>query len=179
MSIREGNPDAGMPAFALDPSELDQLVAYLRAGFDPSGVVVDVGDAQKGRLLFEGKGGCTDCHRVNGSGPRAAPDLSDIGAIRTPAALQRKLLDPTNAMLPINRPIEAVTRDGRTIRGRRLNEDTYTVQVIDQDERLISLLKDDLVFYEVERASAMPKPPLTNDELADVVGYLLKLRGLE
>ncbi len=29
-----------------------------------------------------------------------APDLSDIGALRTPAALQRALLDPTRAMPP-------------------------------------------------------------------------------
>ena len=60
-----------------------------------------------------------------------APDLSDIGAIRTLAALQRTLLDPTESLLPINRPVRIVTKDGRTIRGRRLNEDTYTVQLID------------------------------------------------
>ena len=34
----------------------------------------------------------------------------------------------------------AVTRDGETIRGRRLNEDTYTVQLIDSQERLRSLV---------------------------------------
>ena len=102
-----------------------------------------------GRRLFEGKGGCATCHRVNGKGPRVAPDLSDIGAIRTPAALQRSLLDPTSAMLPINRPVRVVTRDGRTIRGRRLNEDTYTVQLIDEQERLVSLVKADLREYEL------------------------------
>ena len=47
-------------------------------------------------------------------------------------------------MLPINRPVRAVTQDGRTIRGRRLNEDTYTVQLIDEQERLVSLVKADL-----------------------------------
>ena len=34
-------------------------------------------------------------------------------------------------MMPINRPVRIVTKDGRTITGRRLNEDTYTVQLID------------------------------------------------
>jgi putative heme-binding domain-containing protein len=179
LSIRAGNPDAGMPAFSFEDVELDRLVAFIRAGFDPSGVVVEVGDATRGRVLFEGKGGCTGCHRVNGKGPRAAPDLSDIGAIRTPAALQRKLLDPTSAMMPINRPVTAVTRDGRTIHGRRLNEDTYTVQMIDSEERLISLVKQDLLAYEIGRTSMMPEPPLTQDELADVVAYLLTLKGQE
>ncbi len=177
--ILSGNPDAGMPAFPLEPAELDRLIAFIRAGFDPSGVVVRVGDPGTGRVLFEGKGGCAGCHRVNGSGPRAAPDLSNIGAIRTPAALQRKLLDPSGAMMPINRPVKIVTRDGRTIRGRRLNEDTYTVQMIDSQGRLISLVKKDLAEYEVGRTSLMPEAPLTDDELADVLGYLLSLRGLE
>ena len=51
-----------------------------------------------------------------------APDLSDIGAIRTAATLQRTLLDPTGAMLPVNRPVRAVTSDGTIINGQRLNE---------------------------------------------------------
>jgi len=169
-----------MPGFKLQPSEIDGLVAFIRAGFDLSGAAVKVGRAQRGQALFEGKGTCGSCHRVNGKGPRVAPDLSDIGAIRTPAALQRSLLEPTKAMLPINRPVRVVTRDGRTIRGRRLNEDTFTVQLIDEQERLVSLLKADLREYEVATSSPMPPMAgkLTDDELADLVAYLLSLRGL-
>jgi hypothetical protein len=109
-----------------------------------------------------------------------APDLSDIGAIRTAAALQRSLLDPTRAMLPINRPMRAVTNDGRTIRGRRLNEDTYTVQLIDDQERLVSLVKADLREYELAAASPMPSVAhtFTADEQADLLAYLLSLKGL-
>ncbi len=178
--IVTGLPDAGMPGLALEPSELDGLIAFIRAGFDPSGVAVKVGDAERGRALFGSKGACTNCHRLDGVGSRVAPDLSEIGAIRTPAALQRSLLDPTSAMLPINRPVRAVTADGRTIRGRRLNEDTYTVQLIDEQERLLSLNKADLVEYELGRTSPMPlaSATLTGDEVADVVAYLLSLRGV-
>ena len=74
-----------------------------------------VGNAARGQALFEGKGACATCHRVNGDGPRVAPDLSDIGAARTPAALQRSLIDPTARMMPINRPVRVVTKDGQTI----------------------------------------------------------------
>lgn len=175
--IKQGNPDAGMPAFSFEPAELMRLVAYIRAGFDPSGVDVRIGDAERGRALFEGKGRCTECHRVNGRGPRSAPDLSDIGAVRTPAALERKLLDPSSALMPINRPVTIVTRDGRTIRGRRLNEDTYSVQMIDSDERLVSILKEDVETYAISNTSLMPETPLSSEELADVIGYLLTLRG--
>src|SRR2546426_295571 len=178
--IRASVHDAGITGFALQPSEVDGLIAFIRAGFDVS-ATVKLGHPQRGQALFDGRGGCATCHRVNGKGPRVAPDLSDIGAIRSPAALQRSLLDPTSAMLPINRPVRAVTRDGRTFRGRRLNEDTYTVQLIDEQERLVSLVKADLREYEVGTSSPMPSFAKTfdGDELADLVAYLLSLKGTQ
>jgi cytochrome c oxidase cbb3-type subunit III len=177
--ITMGLPDAGMPGFKLQPSEIDGLIAFIRAGFDVGGTAVRVGHVGRGRAIFEGKGGCTTCHRVNGSGPRAAPDLTDIGAIRTPSALQRSLVDPTSGMLPINRPVRAVTKDGKTFRGRRLNEDTFTVQLIDDQERLVSLVKADLTAFELAKTSPMPSVAgkLTADEQADLVAYLLSLKG--
>lgn len=177
--ITDGVSAAGMPGFKFQAAELTSVIAFIRAGFDPSGTAVKVGDPSRGRTLFAGKGGCASCHRVNGVGPRTAPDLSDIGAVRTASALQRSLLDPTSGMLPINRPVRAVTKDGTTIRGRRLNEDTYTVQLIDDQERLVSLEKSELRDYELGRTS--PMPPATRslgaDEVADVVAYLLSLKG--
>ena len=177
--ITTGIAAAGMPSFTFQAPELTAVLAYIRAGFDPSGTPVKVGNPDRGRTLFAGKGACATCHRVNGVGPRTAPDLSDIGAVRTLGALQRSLLDPTSAMLPINRPLRAVTKDGRTIRGRRLNEDTYTVQLIDDQERLISLIKADLREYEIGRTSPMPPATkvLSADEIADVLAYLLTLKG--
>jgi putative heme-binding domain-containing protein len=169
-----------MPAFVLRPEELTALVAFLRAGFDPASAAVRVGDAARGRTLFEGAAQCAGCHRVNGRGPRLAPDLSDIGAIRTLAALQRALLTPDESLLPIHRPVRIVTSDGRTLRGRRLNEDTYTVQIIDEQENLVSLHKADLRELAVDAQSAMPSyaQRLTPDELADVIAYLVSLKGL-
>ena len=177
--IRSGAAMGQMPAFALSDRELDGVVAYIRAGFDPEGTAVRIGDPERGRALFEGRGECADCHRVDGAGPRTAPDLSDIGAIRSAASLQRNLLDPATAILPINRPVRIVTRSEETIVGRRLNEDTYTVQVIDSNERLRSLRKSELVSYEISMAPSKQPTTLSSDEVADVVGYLLTLRGLQ
>ncbi|HUF76996.1 MAG TPA: c-type cytochrome [Longimicrobiales bacterium] len=178
--ITTGVGGSRMPAFDdLRPEELDGVVAYIRAGFDPSGVAVRVGDAERGEAIFAGAGRCTQCHRVNGEGGRRlAPDLSDIGLVRTPAALQRTILDPTSALLPINRPVRIVTKDGEAVRGRRLNEDTHTVQVVDAQERLRSFVKADLAEYEVRTTASMPTPELTPEQVADLIGYLLTLRGL-
>ena len=169
-----------MPAFKLQSSELDGLVAFIRAGFDLGGTAIKVGDAARGKPLFEAKGACGTCHRVNAMGPRVAPDLSDIGVTRSPAQLYRSVTEPNGSMWPINRPVRAVTRDGTTIRGRRLNEDTYTVQVIDEQERLVSLVKADLREYELGKTSPMPSvaKTFTADEIADLLAYLLSLRGM-
>jgi putative heme-binding domain-containing protein len=139
---------------------------------------VKVGDPARGRTVFEGKGGCATCHRVSGRGPRLAPDLSDVGLARTPAALQRTLLDPSSGMMPINRPVRLVMKDGRIISGRRLNEDTYSVQLIDDEERLLSIAKHDVRTLDVQTKSPMPSyaATLTTDELSDLIAYLLTLK---
>jgi len=175
--VRQGAGDGRMPSFDLSDQQLDGLIAYIRIGFDPEGTPVSIGDAAQGKLLFNGKGACSSCHRVDGVGPRTAPDLTDIGLLRMPAVLQRTLLDPQAALMPINRPITIVTRDNETITGRRLNEDTYTVQVIDSQERLLSLRKADLKLYEVSQTPTHKPTTLSSEEVADLVAYLMSLRG--
>jgi len=178
--ITEGVPGTGMPPFPLQAAELEGIIAYLRAGFDPLGTAVTIGDPARGRAIVEGKGECLTCHRIHDRGSRVAPDLSDVGVARSPAALHRSLVDPSSAMMPINRPVRIVTRDGRTIRGRRLNEDTFTVQLIDTEERLHSIAKSDMTTYVVDTTSTMPAfaNTLSAEDLSDVVAYLLTLRGL-
>lgn len=179
--IGTGVSGSGMPSFKLQPAEMTAIVAFIRAGFDKNTATVTVGDVARGRTLFEGKGACSTCHRVNGSGSRTAPDLSDIGAVRTAALLQKTLADPSSTMWPINRPVFAITKDGRNVRGRRLNEDTFSVQLIDESERLVSLLKSDLRALEVSTVSPMPPATktLSTEEVSDVIAYLLSLKGLQ
>jgi putative heme-binding domain-containing protein len=177
--ITNGIPGTAMAAWHFDAAELAGIVAYLRnmAAFDASGVTL--GDPAHGQIIFEGTGRCASCHRVDGKGPRVAPDLSNIGALRTPDFLQRTLADPDSAMLPANRTVRAVTKDGKVITGRRLDEDTYTIQLIDTQEHLVSLVKADLREYTFAKASGMPsyKDTLSSKDVADLVAYLLSLKG--
>ena len=178
--ITEGLPGAGMPPFALHPGELTGIVAFIRAGFDPDARAVRIGSAPAGRAIVEGTGECLMCHRIGTAGSRVAPDLTDIALARPADALLRSLTDPISGMLPINRPVRITMKDGKTvITGRRLNEDTYTVQIIDDKEKLHSIAKSDMKAYVVETKSPMPSYAgrLTEDEIADVIAYLLTLRG--
>ena len=177
--ITSGVPGKGMPAFRMDPTELTGIVAYLRNFSAVDRASIKLGDGARGKALFEGKGQCGSCHRVDGVGPRWAPDLSDVGAARSAASIQRSLLDPSSQMMPINRPVHVVTRDGRTFDGRRLNEDTFSVQIMDTHEALVSLDKADLKAFTISTTSPMPsfQGTLSADEVADLVAYLLSLKG--
>lgn len=176
--ITNGIPGTSMPGRRLDPMQLTTLVAYVRNMRDFNTAVVAMGDAARGRGLYEGSG-CASCHRIGASGSRIAPDLSEIGSTRSPAALQQSLLNPTSMMMPINRPVRLVTRDGRTINGRRLNEDTYTMQLMTDQEDLVTVLKSDLKELRVLTTSPMPsyRDNLTPSQLADLVAYLASLQA--
>jgi cytochrome c oxidase cbb3-type subunit 3 len=178
--LANGIPATAMPPFRFDPSEVTAIVAYIRNMRNFDSHAGNPGDSNRGRAWFEGAGGCMTCHRVNGKGPRVAPDLSEIGALRSADFLQRKLLDASGMMLPMNRSVRAVTKDGKFINGRRLNEDTYSVQLIDEQEHLLSLDKANLREYTVLTTSTMPsyKDKISEQEMADLIAYLLTLKGL-
>ncbi|OLC83455.1 MAG: hypothetical protein AUH72_04270 [Acidobacteria bacterium 13_1_40CM_4_65_8] len=137
------------------------------------------GDAARGKALFAGKGECASCHRVNGVGPRVAPDLSDVGAIRIASELEQKLLDPNALVRPGNRYVRIVTNEGTTLSGRLLNQDSFSIQFIDSSERLMSLLKSNLREYTFIKTSAMPsyRDTLSAEEVTDLVAYLFSLKG--
>ena len=176
--IRNGIPGTGMLAIDLDTAEMTGIVAYVR-NMTYEVDVATLGDAGRGRAIFDGPGECLRCHRLQGRGLRTGPDLTRIGALRPLSALRRSLLDPTGTMRPIDRPVELVTADGTRVSGRRLNEDTYTVQILDDDARLRSFDKADLREFRVVAESPMPAygDRLGPAELADLLAYLVSLKG--
>src|SRR5712692_4846478 len=93
---------------------------------------------------------------MNGKGSRIGPDLSEVGAIRTAASLEGSILNPSESVLPEYRFARVLTRQGVAITGRRLNEDTHTLQLIDTNERLHSFSKSDLREYTLLTTSSMP-----------------------
>ena len=177
--IRAGSPAAGMPPFALDDTDMAGITAYLRNMNSFDAATVKTGNVLRGRAVFEGKGACTKCHRVGRVGSHVGPNLTDIGSVRSAGSLQRSLIEPTSQMMPVNRPVRLVTKDGTVINGRRLNEDTYSIQVMDDREQLHSVIKTDLRDYTIVKTSPMPsyKDTLSSEELADLLGFLLSLKG--
>jgi putative heme-binding domain-containing protein len=168
------------------------------------------GDPVRGKAIYDGKGDCQSCHRINGVGSRLGPDLSDIGVPRggggrgggggaAPAAgkqaapapapapaptlnltaLETSILDPDAEVTPANRLVRVVTKDGKSVTGRLLNHDNFTVQFIDPQGKLRSYMKADLKESTVLTKGLMPsyKDRLSSQEVADVVAYLATLKG--
>jgi len=178
--IMHGIPGTGMPAGTYTEGQALTIVAYLRTIAASSNVAVTTGDPVRGKEIFEGKGGCLNCHRVRTSGSRVGPDLTDIGVLRRTAGLQQSLIDPDAEVLSANRYYRVVTKDGQTVTGRLMNEDTFSVQLIDTKENLRSFKIADLREHAFVAKSPMPsyKDKLTPEEISDVVGYLTSLKGL-
>jgi putative heme-binding domain-containing protein len=187
----DGIPGTAMPAvWQNNDRDLVRLAAFVRSlgRVEPEALP---GDPARGRALFEGKGACAACHIVRGAGTGLGPDLSAIGAERGGAHLRQALLEPGASRpeemvsfqpwsLSAYLVVTAVTRDGRTIDGYRVNEDAFTVQLREADGRLVSLRKGELASLE-KHADRSPMPAyggvLTPAEIEDLVAYLASLGG--
>ncbi len=187
--LEVGIPNTNMPRIRrFTDTETRQLVAYIRS----LGKVAEAkvpGDPAKGRDIYRNLG-CAGCHIINGQGGSLGPDLSDIGFLRGAAYLKQSIIDPA-AALPkgtqlISRgyaeylPVRIVTKKGDEVRGIRVNEDAFTVQVRDQAGKFYSLRKADLELLEKQTGkSLMPgfSSRLTAPELDDLVAYLASLRS--
>lgn len=177
--IKNGIPGTAMPPGNFRAHQLTALIAYLRSMSAAPPETVVLGNAARGKAIFEGNGQCLNCHRVNGNGSYVGPELSEIGVTRRAAQLERSILEPDAEILPENRSFRVVTQDGTEVRGRLFNLDTFTVQMMDSREQLRSFVKKDLKEFGFINKSPMPsyRRKLSGEEVADVVAYLVTLKG--
>ncbi len=182
-TIRDGVPGTAMlpvPESVTDP-QVWQLVAYLDSlRYDPGSVVL-AGDAEAGNELFWSGSDCADCHMVSGRGSRSGPDLSRIGENRTPEDLMADMINPQEDVAPRWWRLRVTGPDGVSREGYRMNEDSFSLRIMDNEENLWSFPKDGLQSYERIEDSTMPgyAQSLSESELDDLVAYLFSLRREE
>jgi len=179
--IRNGIPGTGMPANKMSESAAGAVVSYLHAmAADNTRNTSSKGDPVHGKALFEMRG-CDGCHRIGQKGSRVGPDLTEIGKYRRSVELEREILNPGAQIAPQNRFVKVVTLDGSTVTGRLLNQDTFTVLLMDPTETLRSFDRVDLRQVTIEdTSSSMPsfRGKLNEQELADLVAYLNQQKGI-
>jgi putative heme-binding domain-containing protein len=176
--IRYGLPDTEMPGHNMTQREIWQIAAYVRT-LGRAGAETISGDPARGELLVKRKGGCTACHVLNGQGGLTGPALTDIGTRRSPSYLRTKLIDPAKELSGGFSIVRLATRGGEKLSGVRLNEDTWSIQVRDNDGRLHSFWKEDLADLTVEQRTLMPSyaKQLEAHEIDDIVAYLSATGG--
>jgi len=186
-TIKTGVPGTAMPPNNLTEDEIWRIVAYLRTLEQPAAPAT--GDPRHGEALFSGAARCSTCHIVNGSGGRLGPELTTVGSARSRAYLVESIRDPGRQLTQIRGfgdlaikydTVTAVTADGRTIVGVPMNEDTFTVQMMDTSERVHSFEKRTLKSFRHEDRSLMPAYDarrIGEKDLDDLVAYLQSLRS--
>jgi putative heme-binding domain-containing protein len=186
-TITDGIAGTAMPPNNFKTEEIWQIVSYLRTVQHAAPPAA--GDQARGETLFFGTARCSTCHIVNGRGGRLGPELSTVGSARSRAYLVESIRQPAKQLTQIRAfggdglkydTVTAVTADGRTIVGVPVNEDTFTLQMMDQSERIHSFDKKSLKSVRHENRSLMPAydaARLPDADLDHLVAYLQSLRS--
>ena len=129
--VRNGRTAKGMPKFSVSDAELSSLVAYIhtqkaksesqqggRRGVDVADL--QTGNAEAGKVYFNGAGGCASCHSATG-------DLAGVAGRYQGLKLEQRMLYPKGAKSKV-----AVTLpSGQTTTGELSYLDEFTVALTD------------------------------------------------
>jgi putative heme-binding domain-containing protein len=194
-NISQGIPGTVMPAngtngqgVGMTDDEIWQIITYLRS-VQHQAPTKSSGNPVHGKQLFYGDANCSTCHMVEGKGGRLGPDLTTVGTARTVESLIESIRTPsrrlawglTESTKEFAQEYETVTvgtADGQEINGVTLNEDEFTLQMMDMTEEIHLFEKDKLRLFQKSRESLMPSynsTILSDRDLNDVVAYLLSL----
>lgn len=166
------------PAWFLAPEEIANVAAYVRTlGNVPPEVLP--GDPTRGKAIYA-RSGCSACHILAGEGSGYGPELTDVGARRGSSRLRETLQNPAKTIPEDFLFVQAITNSRQTIRGIRLNEDTFSIQFKDQQGRVHSFRKSELRELKKLRDET-PMPPyaaaFSAAELDDLINFLASQRG--
>ena len=176
--IRRGISGTEMPGSFLTPIQVSSIAAYVKTlgRVEPEEIP---GDASRGQEVYASLE-CALCHTLGGQGGILGPRLDDIGARRSAAHLRESLMDPEASVPSGFLQLLLVTEDGRSLRGIRVNEDAFSVQLRDFSDGLHSFWKDELSTLDKQwqrSPMASYEARLTPGQTDDLVSYLVSLKG--
>ncbi|MBS1851128.1 MAG: PQQ-binding-like beta-propeller repeat protein [Acidobacteria bacterium] len=176
-TIRNGIPAAGMPAFPLNAQDLDALAAFVHSLNAPAGKVTPAGDRAAGEQYFSGKGRCSTCHMVWGSGSPVGPDLSDVASHLSLPEIRESLLQPSAKITPGYGSVTVQLRNGETLRGFARSRTNFQIVLQDLQGQLHMLPQEEIASITEPKESAMPAMSATPEEIENLIAYLSGLNG--
>ena len=194
-TINDGIPGTAMPqngttgqGVGMTAEEIWQVITYIRS-VEKKSSSLPGGDAARGDKLFHGAAGCSTCHMVKGKGGRLGPDLTNIATARSLAALVESvrypskrlatgLIENTKEFPQEYETVSVVTEDGRQYTGVALNEDNFSLQMMDTQQQIRLFDKEKLKSFQKTRESLMPaydEKTLPQQDLNDLLAYLYQV----
>lgn len=186
--IKNGVPKTTMKKLgeSLKEEQIAKVITYVRslarAPGESTWKPYMSGDAKAGEFLFfeeMGKAQCAKCHTVNRRGGRVGPNLDRIAVRRAPEYIMESILQPSKDIDPRYEVVQVATNEGRIIKGLRVNETNFSLQLREENGRFHSLLKRDLEESVVLKTSLMPAnvgEQLTVKQLHDLFAFLMTLQ---
>jgi len=188
--LRNGRPDQGMPKPNLSEPQIADLVAWLHvqtysAGHRNTYAFLDIvtGNPKEGEAYFNGAGGCTKCHAVDG-------DLKGIASRFDSMSLQQRWLGPRggggggrggpaptarNAMT-----VKVTLPSGETVSGRLDRVDDFSVSLRDASGKYQSFFREGNVpkveITDPLRAHVEMLPKFKDADIHNVTAYLVTLK---
>jgi cytochrome c oxidase cbb3-type subunit 3 len=175
--LRAGIPEKGMPPFAaLGSVKLSVLLKYLRSLQGKETATPTVGNTEKGKELYWGKAGCSDCHMVNGAGGFLGRDLSKYGENHSVTEIHAAIVKPEKTTGTRGHVAEVTAKDGKLYSGLVRNEDNFSLQLQSLDGTYQFFSKSDLAAINYRQESLMPTDygsKLSAGELDALAAYLV------
>ncbi len=171
-NILQGIPGTQMPAFPMSTGDGEQIVAYIHSLSNNAPEEKLLGNPAAGRELFFGSATCSKCHMFEGRGGRLGPDLSAIRKERKASELQEAIVSPDKSLRPGYETVEVVEPSGHILIGVKKNEDTFSIQMMDKQEKLHMLLKKEVKQIRTPHKSLMPAVDLNATQLNDLIAFL-------
>jgi len=175
-TIKGGVKGSEMPSFAKSATEQDigNVVSFLQR-LESGAYAPIAGDVNHGREVFQ-SAGCAGCHGPTGTGGALGPELASVIRSKGVDYLKSEIRQPST--VPFNyAAVSVVTKDGKHIAGRRCNEDTFSLQIVDRSGNLHMFLKDELKQVVYEKKPLMPsydETQLSPQSLLDTLAFLQK-----
>ncbi len=171
--IRDGITGTIMPPHPYNDTQTWMLVTYLRS-IGVRGVAnLPPGDGRRGRQIFNDN--CSRCHRVGTMGSSLGPNLSSLLSRRSLEYIETAVRDPNNFIVPGYRTARVTLTNNERYEGVLMNEDAFSIQLIDSEQRLRAFSKGDVSRFDKPQQSLMPvfpEPALRRQALMDILHFI-------
>ena len=146
----------------------------LDSNYDIPRMLAATGNIEKGKVIAAGY--CTACHKIGNEGIDFGPGLTKIGNKLSKEALINSIINPSEGMGFGYETQVVKFKDGKEIRCiiNSKTENDLIVKLVGMGEQTIYKLAD-IESITQSNESLMPKFPLSEEELVDLVSYLMGL----